>query len=46
MRILAIAALLATAPDGTSGLQMERWRKYGLDGDSILAAALCAVQGR
>jgi transketolase len=33
-----------TASDGTSGVQMERWRKYGLDGDSILAAALCAVR--
>ena len=42
LRVLGVA----TAPDGTSGLQMERWRKYGLDGDSILAAALCAVQGR
>jgi transketolase len=29
-----------TASDGTSGVQMERWRKYGLDADGILAAAL------
>lgn len=40
LRVLGVG----TASDGTSGVPLERWRKYGLDEDSILAAALCAVR--
>jgi transketolase len=29
--------------DGTSGLQTERWRKYGLDRDSIVDTALALI---
>ena len=29
-----------TSPDGTSGSQQERWKKYGLDRDSIFENAL------
>jgi transketolase len=34
---------IRTPPDGTSGKQPDRWRKYGLDCDSIVTAALGAV---
>lgn len=33
-----------TTPDGTSGNQRDRWRKHGLDRESIVAAALAAVR--
>jgi transketolase len=36
LKILAVYS----SPDGTSGSQDERWRKYGLDRDSIANAAL------
>jgi transketolase C-terminal domain/subunit len=36
LRILAVRE----SPDGTSGGQTERWRKYGLDRASIVRAAL------
>ena len=34
-----------TSSDGTSGNQPERWRKYGLDRDSIVEVVLGAVSG-
>lgn len=39
LRIMAVR----TPPDGTSGKQAERWRKYGLDRDSIAKTALGAL---
>jgi transketolase len=41
LKILAVR----TSPDGTCGNQAERWRKYGLDRDSIVKGA-CSVMGR
>lgn len=41
LRILAVSE----SPDGASGSQAGRWRKYGLDRDSIVKSAL-AVMGR
>lgn len=35
---------ITTSPDGTSGSQQSRWRKYGLDRNSIVATALNALQ--
>jgi transketolase C-terminal domain/subunit len=35
-----------TSHDGTSGSQRDRWRKHGLDRDSIAAAALVLVANR
>jgi transketolase len=34
-----------TSPDGTSGKQAERWRKYGLDRDSIVRTARGVISG-
>jgi transketolase len=39
LRIMAIR----TPPDGTSGNQLERWRKYGLDRNGIVKTALGAL---
>ena len=39
LRVLAVR----TAPDGTSGSQQDRWRKHGLDRDSIVKNVLAAV---
>lgn len=39
LRIMAIR----TSPDGTSGMQIERWRKYGLDRTGIVQTALGAL---
>jgi transketolase len=41
LRMLAVS----NSPDGTSGSQTERWRKYGLDGESIAKNAL-TLMGR
>jgi transketolase len=32
-----------TSPDGTSGRQEERWKKYGLDREAIFSRAVAAV---
>jgi transketolase len=39
LRIMAVR----TPPDGTSGKQTERWRKYGLDRSGIVKTALGAL---
>ncbi len=39
LKILAVYS----SPDGTSGSQPERWRKHGLDRDSIVAGARSAI---
>ena len=36
---------IRTPPDGTSGKQAERWRKYGLDRESIVNAVTGALRG-
>jgi transketolase len=36
---------IRTSPDGTSGNQAERWRKYGLDKASIFQEVRAAVRG-
>jgi transketolase len=41
LKMLAVSS----SPDGTSGNQAERWRKYGLDRISIVRGA-CALMGR
>jgi transketolase len=39
------AMAVRTSPDGTSGPQQERWKKYGLDRNSIRQKALEVLQG-
>ena len=39
LRILAVGA----SPDGTSGSQLDRWRKHGLDSESIVRNVLEAI---
>jgi len=41
LKMLAVCS----SPDGTSGNQSERWRKYGLDRGSIVRSA-CSLMGR
>jgi transketolase len=41
-RLTALA--VRTTPDGTCGNQRDRWRKHGLDRESIVAAALAAIR--
>ncbi|HEY7212710.1 MAG TPA: transketolase C-terminal domain-containing protein [Bryobacteraceae bacterium] len=36
LRIIGVG----TAPDGTSGSQIDRWRKYGLDRESLVATVV------
>jgi len=40
LRILAVTE----SPDGTSGSQPERWRKYGLDRESIAKSACALIE--
>ena len=40
LRVLAVE----TSPDGTSGSQTDRWRKHGLDRDSIANAVSAALR--
>lgn len=37
------ALAIRTSPDGTSGRQEDRWRKYGLDREAIVSRAVGAV---
>jgi len=41
-RLTALA--VRTTPDGTCGSQPDRWRKHGLDRESIVVAALAAIR--
>jgi len=42
LKILAVNS----SPDGTSGSQADRWRKHGLDRDSIVRSVLALTGGR